>query len=139
MEAYDLRRAYGVYTEMLINNNSDTRSKYIGQILGHSEKDINTARSYDTVIVDMDGPSEDDLIEIEQGEQKSKESTLLASLSAMEADGLLKTKASVKIHAKVIEMVQRGDTKFNISRIGEYSGCNRLAIRDFLTKIDLSV
>jgi hypothetical protein len=139
MEAYDLRRAYGVYTEMLINNNSDTRSKYIGQILGHSEKDINTARSYDTVIVDMDGPSEDDLIEMEQGEQKSKESTLLASLSAMEADGLLKTKVSVKIHAKVIEMVQRGDTKFNISRIGEYSGCNRLAIRDFLTKIDLSV
>ena len=57
----------------------------------------------------------------------------------MEADGLLKTKAFVRIHAKVIEMVQRGETKFNISRIGEYSGCNRLAIKDFLTKVDLSI
>jgi len=139
VEAYDLRRSYGVYTEMLVNKNSDTRSKYIGQILGHSEKDINTARSYDTVIVDMDGPDEKTLIEIEQSEQESVKNTLLARLAAMEADGLLKSRAFVKIHAKVIEMVQRGDTKFNISRVGEYSGCNRLAIKNFLTKIDLSI
>ena len=124
---------------MLVNKNSDTRSKYIGQILGHSEKDINTARSYDTVIVDMDGPDEKTLIEIEQSEQDSVKNTLLARLDAMEADGLLKSRAFVKIHAKVVEMVQRGDTKFNISRVGEYSGCNRLAIKDFLTKVDLAV
>ena len=139
VEAYDLRRSYGVYTEMLVNKNSDTRSKYIGQILGHSEKDINTARSYDTVIVDMDGPDEKTLIEIEQSEQESVKNTLLARLAAMEADGLLKSRAFVNIHAKVIEMVLRGDTKFNISRIGEYSGCNRLAIKEFLTKVNLSL
>ncbi len=139
VEAYDLRRAYGVYTEMLVNNNSDTRSKYIGEILGHSEKDINTARSYDTVIVDMGGPDEAALIQNEKDEQESIKSTLLARLAAMEADSLLKTKAFIKIHAKVIEMVLRGDTKFNISRIGEYSGCNRVAIKDFLTKVDLSI
>jgi len=139
VEAYDLRRAYGVYTEMLVNNNSDTRSKYIGQILGHSEKDINTARSYDTVIVDMDGPDESSLIKEEQDERESIKKTLLARLSSMEADGLLKSRAFVNIHAKVIEMVLRGDTKFNISRIGEYSGCNRLAIKEFLTKVNLSL
>ena len=139
VEAYDLRRAYGVYTEMLLNNNSDTRSKYIGQILGHSEKDINTARSYDTVIVDMGGPDEGALIQKEKDEQESIKEKLLSRLVVMEADGLLKTKAFVRIHAKVIEMVQRGETKFNISRIGEYSGCNRLAIKDFLTKVDLSI
>ncbi len=139
LEAYDLRRAYGVYTEMLVNKNEDTRSKYIGQILGHTEKDINTARSYDTVIVDMSGPGEDEIVRKEIDAEKERKNTLLERLAVMESDGSLKTKAFVKIHAKVIEMVQRGDTKFNISRIGEYSGCNRLAIKNFLTKVDLSL
>ena len=138
LEAYDLRRAYGVYTEMLVNNNEDTRSKYIGEILGHTEKDINTARSYDTVIVDMSGPSEAEIEKKERDDKNNLRDTLLERLAMMESEGKLKTKAFVKIHAKVIEMVQRGDTKFNISRVGEYSGCNRLAIKEFLKLVDLS-
>jgi hypothetical protein len=139
IEAYDLRRSYGVYTELLINNNKDTRSKYIGKILGHAEQDLNTARSYDTVIVNTEGPSESDLARQEEDAINETKVVLLDRMDQMKAAGVLKTRAFVNIHAKVIEMINRGDTKFNMSRIGDYSKCNRLAIRDFLKLADLTL
>ena len=137
VEVKSLRAIYGAYCHKYINRGRDSSSVYIATILGHSEDDIDTVKSYDGVLILDESKTESQVISEKMAQVNKVKAELLNLAGSLDGKKKLKGRAMAKIHAAVKEMIEAGETQFNMSRISKFCGCNKYAIREYLAMAGL--
>lgn len=132
VEVKSLRAIYGAYCHKYINRERDSSSVYIATILGHSKDDIDTVKSYDGILVLDESKTEIEVVEERSAQEKEVKAGLLAIVGKLDDKKKIKGRAMAKIHAAIKEMIETGETQFNMSRVYKFCGCNKYAIREYL-------